>query len=141
MIRVVLFEKLTTLFAWVWWGAALIVSLLTAYIDWSVSALVIVGAMVLYRPLQRFFLGKRHLLIRRGDTVEYAEPDENTQIQQFQTAKVLRTMTPENAEKTETFDTDQLAYYEHFFLVETGKQNRVIPYEWIIALEAEALEL
>lgn len=141
VLRVILFEKLSLVWAWGWWLTALLGAWIAGYAALWAFVAVLAAALLLYRPLQRYVLGRRHWLVRCGDRVEYALPDEGVQPQQFASGRVLRSLTPEHAAKTEQFDAEELALYEYFFLVEDGKRNRLIPAEWIIAIEAGELEV
>jgi hypothetical protein len=138
---VILFEKLSTVFMLVWWVFAACTALMGSFIDGVVAVAVAAAALLLYRPVWKMVHEGKYRLIRRGDTVEFTEPSESLTDQKFETAKVLRFMTVENVAASEAFSPEYLELYSHFYLVESGDKNRVIPYEWIITIETGALDL
>lgn len=139
VFRVILFEKLSTVFALAWWAMAFIIALLLGAFHWTLFVGTLVSALVLCRLLIHRVIAKKYLLIRRGDRVEYADPDTTDMVQKFETARILRSLKPEHAAKTESVGAEELELYSHFFLVDTGKGNRLIPYEWITAIETGEL--
>jgi hypothetical protein len=142
VFRVILFEKFSLLLSLFWCFLFLLTALLSGFAALWFFAAVLAAALLLYRPFLRYALGKKYLLIRCGDRVEYALPDEEgAQTQSFGQATVLRSLSPQNAARTELFDAEQLELYDHFFLVDAGKKNRLIPCEWIIAIETGELQI
>lgn len=140
VFRVILYEKLSTVFMLLWWVMIGSIAIIGSS-DWRIVLPVLVVGLLLYRPVWKMVLGGKYRLIRRGDTVEYSEPSESLSEQKFETAKVLRFMTAENVAASNMFDAEHLELYSHFYLVDSGKKNRVIPYEWIVSIETGELEL
>lgn len=141
VFRVILFEKLPTLFAFTWWTLAFLIALMLGAFHWALFVGTLVCALLLCRFLIHRVVAKKYLLIRRGDSVEYSVPTEEEVMQRFETARVLHRMSREHVQKAGSFDADQLELYEEFFLVDTGKTNRVIPFDWIVSIETGELEL
>lgn len=141
VFRIFLFEKLTAVVFVAWALMTLFAVSVASWFGVAATLTVVVAALLSYRPLQGFMLARKHLLIRRGDRVEYAPPGEGIEALGFEQATILRPITPENVVRTEQFDAEHLELYSRFFLVDDGTQNRVIPYEWIMAIETELPEL
>jgi hypothetical protein len=74
-------------------------------------------------------------LIRVGDSVEFAEDQEDSYIQKFNSAKILQKMRGEDVLKTGLFSEELIPLYSHFYLVELDDKNAVIPYEWILSID------
>jgi hypothetical protein len=140
VFRVILFEKLSTVFMLLWWVMIVSIAIIGSS-EWMVVVGAIAAGLLLYRPVWKMVLGCKYRLVCRGDTVEYSEPSESFSEQKFETVKVLRFMTAENVAASESFEPEYLDLYRHFYLVDTGKKNRVIPYEWIMTIETGELEL
>jgi hypothetical protein len=141
VFRIILFEKYSLVLSLFWWFLFLLSAGVSGFASLWLSAAVLAAALLAYRPFLRAALRKKYALIRCGDRVEYALPDEGTTMQPFERGTVLRSLSPRNAAKTERFDAGELELYDHFFLVDTGKKNRLIPYEWVIAIETGELEV
>ena len=141
VFRIFLFEKLTAVVFVAWMLVTLFAVSVASWFGAVAAVVAVVAAVLFYRPLQGFFLARKYLLIRRGDRVEYAPPGAGIEELGFERATVLRSMTPENVAGTGQFDAEHLAFYSRFFLVDDGLKNRVIPYEWIMAIETELPEL
>lgn len=139
VLRVILFERLETAFLLVWAFVIAITAVACLWSDIPVVTVIVAG-IVLYWPLSRLARAKRHWLIRRGDRVEYSVPSDDDVIQRFETACILRPMEREYVAQTASFDVELLELYRHFYLVDTGKTNRIIPYEWIVAIDTGSLE-
>lgn len=141
VFRVILFEQLTPAFDVAWGFVTVVTAIVVAMEDMRTGLVVTVVGAVFYRPLKRYLLRNKQWLIRRGDSVEYSVPSDEDVMQRFETARVLRRMSREHVRRAGSFDADHLDFYEHFFLVDTGETNRVIPYEWIVSIETGELEL
>jgi hypothetical protein len=141
VFRIFLYESFATVIFVLWMLLTLFAVSVAAWFGTAAAVTAAIVALLLYRPLQGFLLTRKYLLIRRGDGVEYAPPGEGIEELGFETGKVLRSLTPENVAKTERFDADHLELYSHFFLVDAGAKNLVIPYEWIVAIEPEFPEV
>ena len=135
-----MFEKFSLLMTLAWWLFSLLIALSFGCASPWFAAAVLAAALLLYRPFLGYALRRKYLLIRCGDSVEYALPGEGEAVQRFARGRVLRSLSPQHAARTERFDAEQLELYDRFFLVDAGKKNRLIPYDWIIAIETEALE-
>lgn len=139
-IRLVMFEKYSFILMVLWWLFAFIIAFITRSL-YPGAGLVVVGLAFftqkyVYRYMERF----KSVLIKIGDYVEFAEDQENSYIQKFKIAKVLRKMRGEDVAITGLFDEELIPMYRHFYLVEMNDKNIIIPYEWILSLDMEGLK-
>jgi len=136
-LRVALYETYAAVTAVVWWGSVAVF----AWLFWSAwsafSVFIAVAGVLGYRPFASAMRAQRHRLIRPGDRVEFAEPTPGEELTGgFSHARVLRRLERETVRRSGAFGNEELdAYDSVFFTVDTGSVNRIIPYEWIIALE------
>ncbi len=136
-IRLVLFEKYTFVLMVLWWVMAFVVAF-TAHAYWKGSGLVVIGAaFFLQKRFYRFMEPAKARLIHIGDRVEFAEDQENSYIQVFKSAKVLRKMRGEDVAMTGLFSEELIPLFSHFYLVEMDDENTVIPYEWILSIDLD----
>jgi len=138
-IRLVIFEKYNFILMVLWWLFAFILAFIARGI-YPGAGLVVVGLAFftqkyIYRYMERF----KSSLIRIGDRVEFAEDTQNSYVQKFDTAKVLRKMRGEDVAITGLFDEKLIPMYTHFYLVALDDKNAIIPYEWILSLDVEEL--
>lgn len=141
VVRAVLLEKTGTAVAVAWAVVSAATVSVAGLFGWTAAVVVAVAVLAVYRPLQRAAAANQYRLVRSGDAVEYAEPDETLAGQSFAVGRVLRRLSRANALKTGRFDADLLELYEHYYLLDTGEGNRLIPFEWIIAIETGSLEI
>ena len=139
-IRLVMFEKYSFILMVLWWLLTFIVAFVMRSL-YPGAGLVVVGLAFfaqkyVYRYMERF----KSLLIHTGDYVEFVEELQESYVQQFKTAKVLRKMRGEDVAKTGLFDETLIPMYRHFYLVEMKDENVIVPYEWILSLDMEGLK-
>jgi len=136
-LRAVVFDQYM-LFIQVIWSAFIgfwiLIGVVTSW--WIVLVATVVGAG-LYRYVVLWVLRRKYLLIRNGDTIEYALPDESNIVQQFAKRKVRYYLSRRELAMTTLFDPEQIDFYEHFFLVDDGKKSVAIPFEWINSIEID----
>ncbi len=136
-IRLVLFEKYTLVLTVLWWVLAFVVAFVL-HGFWSGSGFIALAvAFFLQKRFYRFMEPSKSKLIRIGDRVEFAEDQEDSYIQKFKSAKILRKMRGEDVAMTGLFSEDLIPFYSHFYLVEMDDKNAIIPYEWILSIDLE----
>ena len=140
-IRLIMFEKYPLVIKSLWWMVVLSVALIAHFIlPWSEVVVVLVGLLSqksFYRVMEPL---KAHL-IRKGDRVEFANDQQEGYVQKFESAKVLRKMRGEDVALSGLFEKDLIDLYSHFYLMEQEEKNIIVPYEWILGLEIEDLEI
>jgi len=139
-MRLVIFEKYSFVLMVLWWLFAFVLAFIARGL-YPGAGLVVVGLAFftqkrIYRYMERFKSG----LIKIGDRIEFAEDTQNSYVQKFKTAKVLRKMRGEDVAITGLFDEELIPMYSHFYLVELEDKNVIIPYEWILSIDVEDLE-
>ena len=100
---------------------------------------VLLGLALFLKVLNSFQFLKRSL-IRKGDRVEYADPSASETMDIFKKAVVLLKMRLDEVKKTKLISSDLMEGNKHFYLVEAGKEPKVIAYDWIIGISPEILE-
>lgn len=136
-LRLVLFEKYTFVLTLFWWILAFIAAFAVHSFK-NGSEFVVLGiAFFLQKHVYRFLAPLKSKLIYVGDRVEFAEDQENSYIQKFKSAKVLRKMRGEDVARTGLFSEELIPLYSHFYLVELEDKNAIIPYEWILSIDLE----
>lgn len=136
-IRLVMFEKYHFVLLVLWWLFAFVVAFIARGI-YPGAGLVVVGlAFVMQKRLFRYMERFKSMLIRIGDTVEFAEDEADGYIQKFKTGKVLRKMSGEDVATTGLINKELIPMYTHFYLVEIDDKNIIIPYEWVLSLDFE----
>ena len=138
-IRLVIFEKYNFVLMLLWWLLTFSVAFVTRSL-YPGAGLVVVGLAFftqkrVYKFMDRFKSG----LIKIDDFVEFAEDTENSYVQKFKTAKILRKMRGEDVVITGLFDEALIPMYTHFYLVEMKDKNIIIAYEWILSIDMEGL--
>lgn len=138
--RVMAFEKFTALFFFFYLLSALSFGVLSSIIHWGVGIAVFLLWLVMFtRSLNNAQFLKR-ALIRRGDKIEYADPNETDGKEMFKKAEVVLKMRLHEVEKTKLISSELMEGNKHFYLVKVGKDVSVIAYDWIIGLSPEILE-
>ncbi len=138
-IRLVMFEKFTFILTVLWWVMAFIVAFVARGLLSGSEFVVLAVAFLLQKRFYRLMQSSKSKLIRIGDRVEFAEDQENSYIQKFKSAKILRKMRGEDVLKTGLFSEELIPFYSHFYLVEMDEKNAIIPYEWILSIDLEEL--
>ena len=139
-IRLVIFEKYNFVLMLLWWLLVFVLAFITRSL-YPGAGLVVVGlAFFTQKRVYRFMERYKSGLIKIGDYVEFAEDMENSYIQKFKTAKILRKMRGEDVVITGLFDEVLIPMYTHFYLVEMKDKNIIIPYEWVLSIDMEGLE-
>lgn len=134
-LRFILFEKYKEALMLLWWGSAAAAAFVLKELWTGGIFIAPVAAFVLQKRFYRLMGRSKSRLIRIGDSVEYAHAGDESCLQIFKSAKVLRKMRVEDAARTGLFPEEMLALYSHFYLVDMGKKNAVIPYEWILSID------
>ena len=135
--RVIVFEKYTLSVALFWWIFIGVSVLIFYWLDYRVAVGIALLGLIFSGLFQGYMVNLKHLLLRNGDRIEYALPDQGEMMQQFKTARLLRQMHVEDVAKRSLFDAEHLGFYTRFYLIDTGRKNIVIPYEWIMGIELE----
>jgi len=139
-IRLIIFEKYPLVMKILWWVPLLSIALIAHFIlPWSEMAVVLLGLLA-QNMVYKLMEPMKAYLIRKGDRVEFAQDEQDGYVQKFESAKVLRKMRGEDVALSGLFDKELIGFYSHFYLMEQEDKNIVVPYEWILGLEIEALE-
>ena len=121
--------------------AVLSVALIAHFtLPWSEVAVVLLGFFAQNKFYRVMELLKAHLICK-GDRVEFANDQQEGYVQKFESAKVLRKMRGEDVALSGLFEKDLIDLYSHFYLMEQEEKNIIVPYEWILGLEIEDLEV
>jgi hypothetical protein len=134
-IRLVMFEKFSFILMVVWWMMAFIVAFVARGLLSGSEFILLAAAFLVQKRFYRWMEPSKSKLIRVGDSVEFAEDQEDSYIQKFNSAKILRKMRGEDVLKTGLFSEELIPLYSHFYLVELDDKNAVIPYEWILSID------
>jgi len=134
-MRLVMFEKFAFISFIVWWLMAFSVAFVAKGLFSGVEFIVLAIAFLLQKRFYRYMEPSKAKLIRIGDDVEFAEDEENSYIQKFQSGKVLQKMRGEDVVKTGLFSEELIPFYSHFYLVELEDKNVIVPYEWILSID------
>jgi len=136
-IRLVMFEKFSFILLVVWWLMAFSVAFVARGLLSGSEFIVLAIAFLLQKRFYRFMAPSKAKLIRIGDDVEFAEDQENSYVQKFQSGRVLQKMRGVDVAKTGLFSEELIPLYSHFYLVELKDKNVVVPYEWILSIDFE----
>lgn len=139
--RVMAFEKFTALFFFFYLLSALSFSLLASVIHWGIGIIMLLLWLILFTRVLANTQFLKRSLIRKGDRLEYADPNEDESKEMFKKAVVILKMRPEEVEKTKLISAELMDGNKHFYLVKEDKDVRVISYDWIIGLSPEILEM
>ena len=134
-IRLVMFEKFAFILLVVWWMMAFAVAFMARSFLSGSEFIVLAAAFLVQKRFYRLMEPSKAKLIRIGDDVEFAEDEENSYIQKFQSGKVLQKMRGEDVAKTGLFSEELIPLYSHFYLVKLKDKNVVVPYEWILSID------
>ena len=134
-IRLVMFEKFSFILMVVWWMMAFTVAFVARGLLSGSEFILLAAAFLVQKRFYRWMEPSKSKLIRVGDSVEFAEDQEDSYIQKFNSAKILRKMRGEDVLKTGLFSEELIPLYSHFYLVELDDKNAVIPYEWILSID------
>lgn len=138
--RVMIFEKFSAVFFFFYLLFVLSLGFVLSVIHWSAAvAVLLLGFLLFSRALQGFQFLKR-ALIRKGDRIEYADPNASQTNQIFKKAKVLLKMRFDEVQKSRLIPQELMEGNRHFFLVETKKKPTIIAYDWIIGISPEMLD-
>ncbi len=134
-IRLVMFEKFSFILLVVWWVMAFIVAFVARSVLSGSEFIVLAAAFLLQKRFYRLMEPSKSKLIHVGDSVEYAEDQQESYIQKFKSGKILRKMRGEDVVQTGLFSEDLIPLYSHFYLIEMEDKNAIIPYEWILSID------
>ncbi len=134
-IRLVMFEKYSFILLVVWWLIAFSVAFTVRGLLSGSEFIVLALAFLVQKHFYRYMEPLKAKLIRIGDDVEFAEDEENSYIQKFQSGKILQKMRGEDVAKTGLFSEELIPFYSHFYLVELEDKNVIVPYEWILSID------
>ncbi len=140
VLRVMSFEKFSTVFFSFYIIIVLGLSSVFSVIHWAVSLVFFVLALLLFtKVLVRFEFLKRSL-IHKNDRIEYADPQSQKSSEMFKIAKVLLKMKADEVKKTSLISQELMEGNKHFYLVQADDKPRVIAYDWIMGIRPEMLE-
>lgn len=135
-LRVIMFEKTTSVAALLW--SALFVVLIAPLVTVSTgSAMVLlIVAVALYFPFARWAYAQRFRLIRPADRVEFAELGsvDATPLQGFAAGIVLQKLCRDDVARTGVELAGQSLWY---YLVRTADKTAIVPFDWIISIELD----
>ena len=134
-IRLVMFEKFTFILMVLWWVLAFITAFVARGLLSGSEFLILAAAYLLQRRFYRLMEPSKSKLIRIGDSVEFAEDQQESYIQKFESGKILRKMRGEDVALTGLFSEELIPFYSHFYLVELDDKNVIVPYEWILSID------
>ena len=134
-IRLVMFEKFTFILMVLWWVMAFIVAFVARGLLSGSEFAVLAVAFLLQKRFYRLMEPSKSKLIRIGDSVEFAEDQQESYIQKFESGKILRKMRGEDVALTGLFSEELIPFYSHFYLVELDDKNVIVPYEWILSID------
>lgn len=138
--RVILFDKFTAVFFFFYLLFALSLAFILSVLHWSAAVVVLLLALVLFSALLRNFQFLKRALIRKGDRIEFADPQATDEKEMFKTAIVLLKMRLDEVKKSKLISEELMEGSRHFYLVEIEKKPIVIAYDWIIGLSPEVLD-
>ena len=136
--RVIAFEKFTAIFFFFYLTTVLSIGFILSAIHWSAAVVTVVLGLSLFAITLRNFQFLKRMLIRKGDRIEYADPQASEATQVFKTAIVLLKMRPDEVKKL--ISSELMEGNRHFYLVEEQKSPKVIAYDWIMSISPEMLE-
>jgi len=138
-IRLVIFERYNFVLMVVWWLLAFGLAFITRSLYPGAGLLVVGLAFFTQKYVYRFMERFKSGFIKTGDYVEFVDDTENSYVQKFKTAKVLRKMRGVDVVITGLFDEALIPMYTHFYLVEMKDKNIIVPYEWVLSIDMEGL--
>lgn len=138
--RVILFDKFTAVFFFFYLLFALSLAFILSVLHWSAAVIVLFLAVVLFSALLRNFQFLKRALVRKGDRIEFADPQASDEKEMFKTATVLLKMRFDEVKKTKLISEELMEGSRHFYLVEINKKPIVISYDWIIGLSPDILD-
>lgn len=140
VFRTMMFEKFTAVFFFFYLLFVLSLAFVLSILHWGVAVVVLLMGVVFFRKILKRFQFLKRALIRKGDRVEYADPNALEMTETFKTARVLLKMRPSEVEKTKLLPQELMEENRHFYLVEDQKRPTVIAYDWIVSLSPELLD-
>jgi len=135
------FEKFAPLFFTFYLLLSLSIAIVLSLLHWGIGVGVILLALLAFTRVLKGAGFLKRTLIRKGDRVEYVDPNEKDEKKIFKKAEVVLKMHPHEVEKTKLISSELMEDNQHFYLVKEGKDVRVIAYDWIIGLSPELLEI
>lgn len=138
--RVILFDKFTAVFFFFYLLFALSLAFILSVLHWSAAVIVLFLAVVLFSALLRNFQFLKRALVRKGDRIEFADPQASDEKEMFKTATVLLKMRFDEVKKSKLISEELMEGSRHFYLVEIDKKPIVISYDWIIGLSPDILD-
>ncbi len=138
--RVILFDKFTAVFFFFYLLFALSLAFILSVLHWSAAVIVLFLAVVLFSALLRNFQFLKRALVRKGDRIEFADPQASDEKEMFKTATVLLKMRFDEVKKSKLISEELMEGSRYFYLVEIDKKPIVISYDWIIGLSPDILD-
>lgn len=139
--RVMAFEKFTAIFFFFYLISVLSIGFILSAVHWSAAVVTVLLGLALFLKILNSFQFLKRSLIRKGDRIEYADPSASETMDIFKKAVVLLKMRLDEVKKTKLISSDLMEGNRHFYLVEEGKEPKVIAYDWIIGISPEILEV
>lgn len=140
LLRIAVFEKFSMIFLFVYLVLNLAVGVIFSVIHWGVGIAWVVLALLIYAVIFNKMEFIKRWMIRKGDRVEYADPEAKSQKEIFKQATVLLKMRQSEVAKSQLIRAEWMDDSKHFYLVERNKKPFVIAYDWITSLESELLD-
>jgi len=134
-IRLVIFEKFSFILMVTWWVMAFTVAFIARGLLIGSEFIVLAAAFLVQKQFYRLMEPSKSKLIRVGDSVEFADDQQESYIQKFESGKILRKMRGEDVALTGLFSEELIPFYSHFYLVEMDDKNAIVPYEWILSID------
>lgn len=134
VMRVLFFEKFEMVILIGWWLLISTAGVIFFWLDYRVSIGVMVTGLLIWSFAKEWFMNLKPHLIRRGDTIEFADPNAELS-EQFKKAVMISPIAVDVVVKRQLFDSEQAKEYERFFLVTSSQKTLAIPYEWIIGID------
>ena len=138
--RVILFEKFTAVFLFLYLLLALSLAFVLSVLHWGAPVIVLLLALISFPAILRSAQFIKRMLVHRGDRVEFADPRATDEKEMFKKATILLKMRFDEVKKSRLIPDELMEGSRHFDLVEIEKKPIVIAYDWIIGLSPELLD-
>ncbi len=138
--RVLVFEKFTAIFFFIYLMSVLSIGFILSALHWSAAVVTVVFGLMFFMKVLNSFSFLKRALIHKGDRIEYADPSASEAMDVFKKAVVVLKMRFDEVQKTKLISAELMEGNKHFYLVEEAKEPKVIAYDWIIGISPEILE-
>jgi len=139
--RVMVFEKFIMVFFAFYLLCVLGIALIVSVLHWGGAVVVLLLGLLLFSKVLKSFQFLKRALIRRGDIVEYADPEASENAKMFKKATIVLKMRFDEVKKTKLISDELMQGSEYFYLVEIDKKPGAIAYDWVIGLSPELLDI